>query len=360
MTQETKNHAPVIDLEIFEREFFISRIISGYLRYKDCGETLKIVSPNIDIQYESNEIYMDIYKSARENDVLSQEDVFSMLSSKGLWSDYEDNQLEEVLPKHVEYWKQELFKNYHDKIQREKIRTYLKVAETELNKLFHKKHVFDHLSTKGLATFARWQFIIENCTLKIDDTKYDWSSATIQNILEYVNINTIPENSVRCIARTEPWRTTWVAGKRISSTFSLPSTRLSDDQKRLINWSGLYDSVHEYPDAPTDEIIADNDAMDGWLIIKSKDSEREKSKSAIEKRIGNNAAGEVFVVATDSDDAKKIYDMNDPSTRNIIKNRQELIAKSDNELNDLAFSDVKRDLTIQANKQAIDAVRKRK
>ena len=330
-------------MELFERELFLYRLLAGYLRFKSDNVNLKIITPPLEVIYESQEIYNDIYMEARSNSCLTQEELIEMMMDKGLWQEEDNEQLNVVLPKHIEFWKVEIYQNFHKKADREKIRTFLNTAKTAISDLFSKKHMFDHYSQHGLATFARWQYVAENTVYDYNNNKYDFSEINITNILEFLNRHQISEGVVRELSRSEPWRSMWIAGKKTKTLFPNAATNLSDDQRRLVNWSGLYDSISEHSESPPEEMLDDDDAIDGWLIVMNREGKKARDKASIEKRVGTPNEGEQFIVASDKGEAQKIYELNDPTSRMIIKQRLAIIDKM-GEAEDKNFVDVQREM----------------
>lgn len=74
---------------------------------------------------------------------------------------------------------------------------------------------------------------------------------------------------VRELARTDPWRTIWAcrdaAGRGV---FDSPAAGLSEAQKSLVAWTRVYDSAREDAERPSEEILADDDAFDGWMAVR--------------------------------------------------------------------------------------------
>ena len=68
-------------MEHYEREFFISRIDAGYIKYK-CRDdrVLRINAPSTDVVYTAHEIYMDTLMKAQFQGSPSAEDVFLLLN----------------------------------------------------------------------------------------------------------------------------------------------------------------------------------------------------------------------------------------------------------------------------------------
>ncbi len=67
-------------MEFHEREFFISRICAGYLRYQIKPElTIVIKFPNSDIKYKAQEKYNQAYENAVMDGVFNDNDVRKFL-----------------------------------------------------------------------------------------------------------------------------------------------------------------------------------------------------------------------------------------------------------------------------------------
>ena len=99
-------------------------------------------------------------------------------------------------------------------------------------------------------------------------------------------------------------------------------------------WSSLYDSVSESHEAPSQEIIDDDDALDGWLTIKRREeqtSQPTKSKKSYE---------EVFIKAETLEDAKKIQAMNGLHGKKVTHGRFSQI-QNEESVNLKDFQDIK-------------------
>src|SRR4051812_39081597 len=92
------------------REFFLSRIIAGYLVYNQNGHWLKICSPTTELIYEANLIYCDCYNKCLDAGIMDEVDVMEILHLNGLWT--EENEKEyDFLPKHMEVWKEKIYES---------------------------------------------------------------------------------------------------------------------------------------------------------------------------------------------------------------------------------------------------------
>lgn len=337
-------------MELYQRDFLLSRIICGYLRYKQDNLLLRIYYPSKDLIYEANEVYNEAYHKALEDEIMTDDDVFKFLKELKKWTDKDEHNLKEVLPKHIDYWKEKVYENFLMSKRKQDMKKYLTVAEEEYNRLLTLRHSFDHYTCAGLANYSKWQFIIENSTYKNKEV-YNWSEIDCFTILNYYNSNLISEKNMRHLAKNEPWNGIWNAGKKNGGQiFERVGSELTQDQQRLISWSALYDAVNESMDCPIKSIIDDDDALDGWLIKKRKERDKEGNKNLVESKITNRKIAEseeIFVAADTVDDAAMIDAVNNMQTQRVKRQRLEHIKKQGRVL-EHEFADVKQKRAIQA------------
>ena len=66
--------------------------------------------------------------------------------------------------------------------------------------------------------------------------------------------------------------------------------------------------------------MQDSDALDGWVLFQNDKFDKEQKKKAIESNIKDKNAGEVFVMANTPEEIKTVMELNDPMTRQQIRN----------------------------------------
>lgn len=336
-------------MELFEREFFLSRILCGYTKFKSPKKDYKIVAPSIDIIYESNEVYMDFYYEALEKNILSDEDVLKILIEKEMWDLEKEELLKEKIPKDIEDLQEQLYLSAHRKSEVAKIRKYLKRAEDYYSELSLIRNQFFNFTCHGLSNFARFNYIIENTVYDYSGVKCDWKDISISNIVNYANSVVIDPKKIREISRTMPWVNQWAAGKANGSVFPVSAVELTVPQQLLLMWSKMYDSISESPDCPESFIIEDDDMLDGWLINQRKKRKEETAKKTIENITKNqkiNSAEEVFIMAESYDEAKEINSINTIHSKNIINQRLSKVV-TEGEVSVKDFDDIKRKKQMQ-------------
>lgn len=324
----------------FERDFFIARICAGFIRHKG----LILEHPDNAILYESHEVYCNTFYKARENGVMTDLDILNFLIDNGLWMEQQTKELEDILPKHIEEFRINLYEERLSLEKQNQVRTYLNRAKTELGRLYNIRHSFDHLSCHGVAMFARLQFLIEKCTKK-NGKLYKWNSVSQAEMLEALNSAQLTETQFRELARTDPWRSIWHT-KKIGPIFGKPGIELTEDQKRLASFSCLYDNVYEFNDCPTEDVIEDDDCLDGWLILKKREQDKERGRNEILEKVGNNINADEIYVVTGAENASKVYGLNDPQAQMITRSRLEMV-KNKEEVNFTDFGDVKQEFMMQ-------------
>ena len=173
--------------------------------------------------------------------------------------------------------------------------------------------------------------------------------------MEHYNSNKISTSQFRYVARNDPWRSMWNTGKKMNGVFEKPSSELTKDQVALCSYSSMYDNVYESSEAPSEKIVDDDDCLDGWFIHQRREYEKQKKQKQTDDMIKNPKIAnsqEVFLMAKDQEEANKIYDVNHPGVRQIIKDRQNTINNADRQIRFTELNDVKQDIAIQGMQAA--------
>ncbi len=351
----------VITMELYEREYFVSRLSLNYLEMRDDERDLliRIIQPDAQIVFEGNRIYQESYEKAFDQEVFVDAEIVDFLIEHELWTSAKEKQLESI-PEEMEDVKVRLFENFTHADSRRELRTKLRELQKTIDDLYSVRHFYDHITCHGFATYNKWNHVIEQTTKFPDGSDYDWQKAGLTEVVTYSQSEKLSDTMLRELAKSEPWRTTWLSSRKNGGVaFDTPGHLLTTERKGLILWSNMYDSINESPDCPSEDIVQDDDALDGWLIKQRRDREGVKAKKSIENKMSNEKianAGEVFLVASTYEEAKKVDSINDPSARSAKRQRDRKL-KKEGSLRQSDFSDVKRDLRTQANQNFIQTVR---
>lgn len=349
---------PVLKLKPSEREYFVSRIRSGIYKVKINSLNLKIVQPTIEQELELNETYMEAYQLALSDDFRTEDQMLLWMREKDLWKDEDDKKIE-GLNKDLEKLKVEIFNAKTNDKLKETIRMYLRAGESQLNKMYEKKNSYYSNTCEGVASAEKTYAFLRACTL-LNGQVFDFEAASIDSVLSLYYSQILPEAHVRYLARTEPWRSLWVLNElKTFNLFNNTGKELSIDQRNLLIWSRMYDNVHESMDCPSEDIIEDDDMLDGWFIVQKQKRDKDKAEAELEASMKNSKiknSPEVFMVAKSEKDIKKIESMNDVNAQMIKKEREKLI-ENKGEVSQLEFKDEKLRLGNMAREQFKDKFR---
>ena len=225
-------------------------------------------------------------------------------------------------------------------------------------KISRKKHQYDHITCEGYATFAQWNWIIENSTFFSNtNEKFDWSKISVTDLMSYYESNAVSSADFRKIARSDQWRPIWLLGKKAGNLFDRPAALLTRDQVTLCSFSMMYDSVYESPESPPEKVIEDDDCLDGWFIEQRKKQERAKKQQEADSIVSSNPkianASEIFLVAGSKEEIEHIESLNSFQSRMIKNSRMEQLKAKGEIKSDLEFADVKRENQMEQNRTII-------
>lgn len=342
-------------------EKVLNRIIQGRLRLRLGDLVLFIEEPCKDIIERSFDIYEDARKTAFYSGVYIKQEVLEILLEHDMWTPLDDREADR-LEKEIENLKVEAFQSFVQKSKLAAIKRSIRNKERQITKLKFKKHQFDHVTCSGLANFARKCWIIQNTTKTELGESYDFKEISISSLLEIVADQEIQVETFRKIARTQPFRGMWNLSKKTGDLFGGSAIDVDKNKLALISYAQMYDSVYENPESPKEEVIEDDDCLDGWFIQQRRKHEKDKKQSQIESMISNEKVAnsdEIFLMASNKEDIDNIYSLNDIQSRSKVKSRQNQIESEGKQISFTEFHDVKQDLYIQARNEGAEAMKNR-
>lgn len=336
-------------MEIARKELLYSRICSGFIRCIVEDQIFILNNPSVQTQYIANELYYQVYNDCLYEGLYHQEDMLSLLIENGVWDNKKEERLNGI-KKDIEEIKCKLYEVTLSDKDNLLVRNRLSKAKQEVVDLEFNKHCYDHITVEGVAILARQRFIIGCSIVKdngqpfIDNTKL-WESSTniVEKVMEFAAHNRITEGEYREIARTDPWLKTWSTCKSPAEIFGNKVIELSDEQKTLLAWSLLYDNILEHPEHPHEDVLHDDDRLDGWMILQKRKREQEDFKSQVARKTSNQKianADEVYVMAEKKEDIQKIDNLNEGISK-IMKSKRMGALKKHGQLHEIEMPDTK-------------------
>lgn len=338
-----------------EREYFTSRIRSGIYRINYDKTLLKIRPLTLEKDLELQEKTLGFYRKAENNGFLTEDQMLEQMKERGLWSE-EDEERVEGLQKDIDRLKVELFQNKNKSQICNEIRVYLKAGKKQLYEMLNKKHRYSENTCEGISQIEKIKTLLEMCCYKSEggeEALFDFSDIPSDYVAKLYGMQVLSEASVREVARNEPWRSLWVMNEsRVFNLFSnTMDHQLTPDQKNLMVWSRMYDNVYESMECPTDDVIEDDDMLDGWFIVQRKNREKAKTEKEIESQTSNSKISqsqELFVFADNKESADKINNTNSVHAQTVKKQRMAVV-QAQGEAKDLDFHDQQVKIRAQQN-----------
>lgn len=333
-------------------ETLLYRVLSGYYFITIDSIQYKIINPSLVIKQQAQDLYnsvLDEYKFDAQN-WLSEIHIKHLQNINSIWGNTEEEELKSLY-KTLDQLKIQLYLKFSHEKQKKLNKQNIKTTQSRINELLIKKSTFSNMTLKSHAEGIRNEYLImhmvyDNKGQRIFDHNNNNNYELLEKLISAVATHTIDVTNLRILARSDAWKNLWDAAK--DNIFGKPGLDWTDEQKAVVNLSKMYDSIKEHPECPSDEIIADDDALDGWILHNKEKTLKEKKKNQLMDKLDNKYknAGEVFVMTDSAEEAKDIYSLNDEATMLKIKELQ-TIAGADGNIEWSKLPSVKREIQEQ-------------
>lgn len=320
-------------MDYIEKQRVIDSILwDKVITQNSTGKELILDTPSNEDRVRSNLIYDKLLQEATNAEMLNKEDALKIFG----WTIDDETEIE-GLKKDINNIKRGLLGYYP--LHKSKIRQgkqLLRGAEKALLKRIIKKYNCFIYTSEHYASIESQKYLISRIT-KIETEQKDRYRSYWQTDCDFYNETDLDlidnlrviffdeanytEEVLREIARSEPWRSLWTCMKNTQKLLG------SQNQRQLLYWSQVYDSIYDAYDRPAMEVINDDDLVDSWFIIQSEKMDKQSKEKSIQEKVKPGKAGgrqEVFVMS-DKDGSKDIYEINSPINKARITQQQRLI-----------------------------------
>mgnify|MGYP003136123694 FL=1 len=344
-------------MNVYEREYFVSRLRSGIVFVKLDGVTIHVKTPKIEDMIYSDDVFLETFNECKKNGVQTEEEMNDWMLEKGFWSEEKEEKVKD-LEKGIENLKVDIFESRANTKRVRDSRMLLRAAEKTLSKHLAEKNSMFPRTCEGVATEAKNIALFERCSY-IGDELVDFEFLNIGSLFYQYSKSHLTEPELREIARNDPWRLCWNVREHSSLFRNDPERELSADQKGLLLWARMYDNIQESMDCPTAEVIADDDMLDGWFIVQRRKNKQEKAQAEIENKLNEKVSNsdEVLVVTDSAREAEHIHSMNTP-TSNAIRQQRMQHVKSQGRVEEEEFQDRKLEFRAAHNQALKDRTRR--
>jgi hypothetical protein len=342
----------------------INRITTGIV-YLNIKETIyRLRQPTQSERALSELVYRETLNNSKFEELITRDQASAILHKRRIWTTEHDQQYEDLI-KYLDDLKASLYRALYNEKEQKQLRRKIASVRKGLEKNLHRKYSFDYMTLENHAEITRDEFLtaicIENNKGEPVYTYENYNKADnyiLQRFLNFLIRNIITVEEYREMARTDPFRGMWIMGQ--AEVFGVPVCNLSMDQRSLIMYSRMYDNVYENHERPSDDVIDDDDMLDGWFVIERRKAEKDRKKQEIEKLLAkkgiggaDNGAGEMFVMANTETEASKIRELNDLNTRMRMQQRKKALDEK-GRLEEHQLPDVQMELQNEARRQIAD------
>lgn len=340
-----------------ELENTVIRILSGkqILRLGDSIYELRPAST--DIKLEAALRYQMAYEdNLYSESFLSAEDVEDMLFDIGVLYPQFAGDVSST-EKKIENSKVELFQNFFDRTKRQNIKKQLNSLVSRYNQLVSSKHLLDFLTLENYCSNIKHVFIICNSLyyFHTNDLVFDINNDTVDNILfdnitSEISKNLLDLTQIKSIARSDCWRNYYTVNKL--HLFPYSASELTEEQKGILSVSLMYDRIYEHPECPNKEILEDDDALEGWMIIQSRANKQQKNEKGVNSMLSGKIgkANEVFLMAHNQEQVQDIIGLNSEESANRLKQKMDTVLTAQGLVKEAQLPDVRQDLRAQLQK----------
>ena len=315
-----------------------------------------IKRPTPDIIYQAQLEYENILTECKFNDWMSEQECISHLISIGKWTVEGEQKMKEIA-KFIEDQKVALYQSATPD-DGKLIRNHLWQAKDLLNRLYNVKTSLYSFTLPGFAHTFQQQYILENTIYHNDQLMTNISSKLLDQVRLKLYDFMIRTEEFRELARTDPWRSYW---GMTDNPFSSSVVDLDYDKRTLLTYSKMYDNIYENPECPPENVLEDDDMLDGWMILQKRNRHEQKK----EKRTDNvvtklsskyQNATEIFLPVKSQEQIEQINKMNSPTSQMVKKQRQTILANREQaEVGSLPDEVLAK--TIQSNQQFKNSVK---
>lgn len=340
-----------MSLDFNQLQSLYDRIVLGakIVNYKDISYVVK--DPGPQERLIGDQVYNEAYDNLERSGVPSKIELEEMLIEKKIWGPELEKEFG-GLTKEKERLSKEIMGLEFRSDEKARLSSIVGKINKRLDTLNKYKNTLNNITVDYLANYERYKIYIYLLTTNNNNrvwTSREEFSLAPDNLISYLiyNVyfdNNINEKSIRQLARSEPWRSTWIIANKVGDLFDRPLIYLTDLQRALATWSVIYDNAMESMEPPSNEVMANDDLFDQWL--KNQSDKRKSEKGANMKNLPEGQ--EVGIVVDNIEDAKKVYNLNSPQGLGIIKKREGAI-KEKGVLMEGHLPDIKQDLQMRKN-----------
>lgn len=305
----------------------VNKVMSKYRRIRR-GKLYR-VRQNVswDVRAAAKEFAEHLRQQYRFDGWLRRDDVFPLLIEREILEPAYENQLK-LLYKRLDDYKFQLYIERDNPALTKKTTSNIERTRKTINELLNKISSLDQYTLEGFIWQETQRFILRKVIEPKPRNLHEMLIVEHAFMEDFIGGETL-----RAVARSEPWRSYWNARKQAAFRYH----PLSDEQVALCSFSKMYDGVYKHPEKPPEFVIENDDMLDGWIISVSKEDKKEKP---------GKQSRETFMMVNSQVEANEVYSKNPTDVRILQQSRQKQLERK-GEVKYTEFGDVKQELRKQ-------------
>lgn len=325
----------------YKLNYKLYSILNGYYYIVVNDKKYKVIYPSLEVKYRGEELYVEIMEDSKyDTEYLDNNQVDNILRYQKIWNNDMQERLDSCI-KIIEQYKMELYKEYFNGEKRDQIRKILDGVRNSMQELSEIKHSMDYLKLEFFASSMKNQYIISQRILNLDGSRVfdedyrSLDSRELSKFLKPIEEKTVTAKDLRDIVKGDTWSAYTVQDKIFG-----PSIDLNDDQRNLLALQRMYSNVRQHPECPSDEIINDDDALDGWFLFQKDKQKKDKIKNSLLSKVRGKIKdhSSVFIFTQDEEESKAIWDMNNIEGKRTLKSIEKTMEERQGER--IAWQDI--------------------
>lgn len=325
----------------YKLNYKLYSILNGYYYIVVNDKKYKVIYPSLEVKYRGEELYVEIMEDSKyDTEYLDNNQVDNILRYQKIWNNDMQERLDSCI-KIIEQYKMELYKEYFNGEKRDQIRKILDGVRNSMQELSEIKHSMDYLKLEFFASSMKNQYIISQRILNLDGSRVfdedyrSLDSRELSKFLKPIEEKTVTAKDLRDIVKGDTWSAYTVQDKIFG-----PSIDLNDDQRNLLALQRMYNNVRQHPECPSDEIINDDDALDGWFLFQKDKQKKDKIKNSLLSKVRGKIKdhSSVFIFTQDEEESKAIWDMNNIEGKRTLKSIEKTMEERQGER--IAWQDI--------------------
>lgn len=330
---------------------YINTLLSGVVLFKIGREYITVKPPSAEDKTCADFFAYEFYEDCILEGLPQEEEIKELTNI--------DLEKVNTIKDNIENMKVDYFNSFYNTKVKEYISSNIDKQNKNLEKYFEEQQSFFDKTCEYLRHYYRYLFLLERTSFLLTTgepaiNKYNLVYFSTKYNSQIHNI----QKNIRDIAKSHQWRNIWF-GQKENVFINHPSTFI-DVQHSLISWSHYYDSINESLERPSENIIQDNIALDGWAIVQQRKRASEEKERQVDSMLSDKtkSAGELFLPARNKEEVKEILDLNNQQGKAKLKSLSNDL-KTKGSVSASQLTSTRQEIQMQANKQASERRRNR-